>query len=119
VRGRDSLSSVSMQPPGAVVPAPCTGHILPAGVPLDVRVDDVEGIHAGVPAVVLNVTVTNTSAQIHVTVHPAGQALPTVSDLDWPAGKTVHNLTVATVGTGGQIGADNFAGNTDVTAWFS
>ena len=102
---------------------PCTGHTLAAGVPLAVTVDGVGGIPSGVTAVVLNVTVTGTTSLSHLTVYPAGQSLPTVSDLNWQAGRTVPNLTVATVGTGGQIEVDNYAGGADVVVdvigWFS
>ena len=63
---------------------------------------------------VLNVTVADTTAQSHLTVYPAGTALPTVSDLNWTAGKTIPNLSIATVGADGQIDVYNLAGSTDV-----
>jgi hypothetical protein len=64
--------------------------------------------------VVLTVTVTDTTATSHLTVSPAGQGVPTVSDLNWTAGRTVPNLVIVTVGTGGQVDLTNYAGSTDV-----
>jgi len=73
---------------------------------------------AGVPrfatAVVLNVTVTNTSAGGFLTVHPSTTARPVASDLNWTAHKTIPNLVVATVGDTGAISLYNSAGTTDV-----
>jgi hypothetical protein len=93
------------------------------GSNLNVTVDGSDAIPAGVSAGVLNVTVVGTTAQSHMTVYPAGQILPTVSDLNWAAGRTVSNLVIATVGIDGLIDLCNFAGATDVAVdaagWFS
>jgi hypothetical protein len=79
-----------------------------------------------VKAVVLNVTFTGTTAGVatsasYLTVYPAGQSLPTVSDLNWTAGRTVANLVIATAGTNGQIDLTNNTGGTnvivDVVGW--
>ena len=82
----------------------------------------VDSVPAGATAVVLNVTVTDTTATSHLTVFPAGRSRPTISDLNWTAGRTVPNMVVATVGTGGQIDVANYAGSTDVlvdvVGWF-
>jgi hypothetical protein len=73
--------------------------------------------------VVLNVTVTATTTPSHLTVYPAGQPLPTVSDLNWTAGRTVPNLVIATVGTGENVNVTNFNGSADVivdvVGWFT
>ena len=75
---------------------------------------------AGVPsdadAVVLNVTVTDTTAPSYLTVWPAGQPQPTASNLNWPAGDTRPNLVVAKLGTSGAISIYNRFGTTDVVA---
>ena len=102
---------------------PCQGKTLVAGgETLAVTVAGVDGVPAGATAVVLNVTVTDTTATSHLTVYPAGQSRPTISDLNWTAGRTVPNMVVATVGTDGQITVANYAGSTDVlvdvVGWF-
>jgi hypothetical protein len=78
---------------------------------------------AGVSAVVLNVTATNTSAPGYLTVWPAGNARPTASNLDFTAGQSVPNLVVAKVGSGGRVSVFNYSGATDVVAdvmgWFT
>ena len=76
------------------------------------------GAVAGVPrfatAVILNVTVTNTSASSFLTVYPSTAARPLASDLNWTAGKTIPNLVVARLGDTGAISLYNAAGSTDV-----
>ncbi|HKF77599.1 MAG TPA: fibronectin type III domain-containing protein, partial [Candidatus Dormibacteraeota bacterium] len=62
--------------PGQTLPLPVTGQ---GGVPALVN-------GAGVSAVVLNVTVTDTTAASFLTVFPTGTALPTASSLNWVAG---------------------------------
>ncbi len=69
---------------------------------------------SGATAVVLNVTVTNTTAPSFLTVYPTGQSRPLASNLNWVAGKTVPNLVEVPVGTGGQVTIFNSAGSTDV-----
>jgi hypothetical protein len=65
-------------------------------------------------AVVLNVTVTDTSAASYLTLYPAGGALPLASNLNWSAGQTVANLVMVPVGTNGQVSIYDDAGSTDV-----
>jgi adhesin/invasin len=70
-------------------------------------------VPAAATAVVLNVTVTNTTGAGFLTIWPAGSARPTISNLNWAAGETRPNLVTVTVGTGGQVSL--FANsNTDV-----
>jgi hypothetical protein len=69
---------------------------------------------SGAAAVVLNVTVTNTTAPSYLTVFPAGVGQPLASNLNWVAGQTVPNLVEVPVGTGGQVVVFNSAGSTDV-----
>jgi outer membrane protein assembly factor BamB len=77
---------------------------------------------AGVSAVVLNVTVTEPTAESFLTVWPAGEARPLASNLNDVANKTVANLVVVKVGAGGQINLYNLVGAThviaDVAGWF-
>jgi len=76
-----------------------------------------------VTAVVLNITVTNTTANGYLTVYPNGKLRPGVSNVDWAAGRTVPNRVIVAVGTGGMIDLYNFLSNTDVIidigGWFS
>src|SRR5438067_555304 len=65
-------------------------------------------------AVVLNVTVTDTTAGSYLTVWPDGATRPLASDLNWVAGLTVPNLVVVKVGGNGKIDLYNPAGSTDV-----
>jgi hypothetical protein len=67
-------------------------------------------------AVVLNVTVTNTTAASFLTVYPSITPMPTASDLNWTAGLTVPNLVVVKLGTDGKVAMYNLAGTTDVIA---
>ena len=80
------------------------------------------GVPAGAKAVVLNVTVTDTTAPSYLTVWPTGQPQPTASNLNWPAGDTRPNLVVAKIGAGGTISIFNLLGTTnviaDVQGWF-
>jgi hypothetical protein len=69
---------------------------------------------ANVTAVALNVTVTEPDTASFVTVYPAGQQLPVVSNLNFVAGQTIPNQVTVGVGAGGQITVYNDAGFTDV-----
>jgi len=70
----------------------------------------------GVSAVVLNVTVTGTTAASFLSVYPNGDPVPTASNLNWPASTTIANLVTVKVGTGGKVNFYNQNGNTDVIA---
>jgi hypothetical protein len=64
--------------------------------------------------VVLNVTVTNTSAASYLTVWPAGVPRPLASNLNWVGGQTVPNLVEVAVGLNGRVSIFNAAGSVDV-----
>jgi len=81
-----------------------------------VAVTGAAGVPARAQAVLLNVTVTDTTAPSYLTVWPAGQPQPTASNLNWPAGDTRPNLVVAKLGTSGAISIYNRFGTTDVVA---
>ena len=57
----------------------------------------------GVSAVVLNVTVTDTSSGGFLTVWPAGEERPLASNLNYVPGQTVANLVMVKVGAGGAV----------------
>ncbi|MER7461854.1 PKD domain-containing protein [Streptomyces sp. NPDC097981] len=60
-------------------------------------------IPAGVTAVALNVTVTNTYTPGHITAFPSGATRPTTSNLNFEARQTVPNLVVVPVGKDGSV----------------
>ena len=61
-------------------------------------------------AVLVNMTVTVPTAAGYLTVHPAGVARPTASNLNFVAGQTVANLTLVGIGSGGRISIFNASG---------
>ncbi len=84
---------------------------------LDVTNTNSSGVpDTGVSAVVLNVTVTNTTQASFLTVFPNGDPVPIASNLNWPAGTTIANLVTVKVGTGGMVNFFNQNGNVDVIA---
>src|SRR5207245_1239764 len=65
------------------------------GTTIAVQVAGQGGLPAtGVSAVVLNVTVTDTTRASYLTVWPDGTTRPVASDLNWVAGQTAPNLVV-------------------------
>ena len=72
------------------------------------------GAPAGATAVVINVTVTGTTAASYLTVFPHGAAQPLASNLNWVAGKTIPNLVSVQVGGSGAITFFNAFGSTHV-----
>ncbi len=82
-------------------------------------------VPAGVQAVVLNVTVTNTVADGHVTAFPgAGSERPITSNLNYTAGQSVPNLVIVPVGTDGHVELFNGGWGSvdliaDVTGYFT
>jgi hypothetical protein len=72
------------------------------------------GAPAGASAVVLNVTVTNTTAASYLTAYPAGAAQPLASNLNWVGGQTVPNLVTVPVGNSDQVSFFNGVGSTDL-----
>ncbi len=94
---------------GATVQVQVTGQ---GGVPFD-----------GVSAVAVNVTATQPTAAGFLTLYPNGGPLPLASNLNFTPAKTVANLVVVKVGTGGKVSMFNYAGATevivDVAGWFS
>ncbi|WP_329315122.1 MULTISPECIES: hypothetical protein [unclassified Streptomyces] len=65
------------------------------------------GIPAGVTAVVLNVTATNTTSEGHVTAFADGDEQPKTSNLNFGRGQTVPNLVIVPVGENGYVNLYN------------
>ena len=102
--------------------AQCNGQTLTQGGTLTIQVSGTNpsgsssgGVpSSGITAVVLNITVTNTSAAGWLTAWPAGQVQPTASNLNWETGDTVANLVQVALSSSGQVSLYNFQGSTDV-----
>ena len=91
---------------------------VPVGGHLSLQIDGVGNIPpAGVTAVILNVTVTNTVGGGYLTAYPDGVPAPTASTLNFAAGQTVPNLAVVPVGADGKVEFYNgSSGATDLIA---
>jgi hypothetical protein len=86
--------------PGGTVDIPVLGR---GGVPA-----------SDVAAVVLNVTAVGPTEATHLTVFPAGSAVPVASNLNVATGVTLANLVVAKLGAGGMVSVSNAFGSIDV-----
>ncbi|MDQ6782471.1 MAG: hypothetical protein M3063_03275 [Actinomycetota bacterium] len=93
---------------------PGQGLTLGPGGSLRVPVTGTGGVPASVNAVVINLTVTNTTAASFLTAYPTGQSQPLASDLNWAPGETRANLAVIRPGSDGSITVVNNAASTDV-----
>lgn len=101
--------------PARILDTRLTAGTMGAGSSLNVQVLGQGGLPAsGVSAVMLNVTVTDTTAPSFLIVWPAGLPQPLASNLNWTAGKTVPNTVEVAVGAGGQISLYNGFGMVDV-----
>jgi len=104
---------------------PNSGNKMQPYSQLDVQVAPAGGVPAsGAEAVVLNVTVTETTANGgYLIVWPTGQAQPLASNLNWHAGETVPNRVVVAIGAGGKVSFANAGGTTqlivDVNGYFT
>lgn len=107
---------------------PYSGDTLTAKGTLTVQVAGSAGVpsmssSAPPTAVVMNVTVTNTTASSWLAVWPSNVTRPLVSDINWVAGQTQPNLVVVPVSPNGQVSFYNYSGSTDlvvdVEGWYS
>src|SRR5664280_1405647 len=90
--------------PARILDTRTTGGKLGAGQSRSVQVTGVGGVPAlGVSAVVLNVTVTETTSGGYLTVSPTGTTRPVVSNLNWWAGATIPNAVTVKVGADGKV----------------
>ncbi|HJQ47841.1 MAG TPA: hypothetical protein VJ870_16230 [Amycolatopsis sp.] len=69
---------------------------------------------AGATSAMLNLTGTNVTDSTFVTAYPAGQSLPTASNLNLVADQTAANLAAVTFGTDRSIDLYNLNGNVDM-----
>lgn len=105
----------------AGIDAQCVNQTFGPGGPLTIQVAGTNppgqssgGVPANATSVVLNVTVTDTSAPSYLTVWPAGGGQPLSSSVNWSAGETVANLVTVGLPTNGEISLYNANGNADV-----
>ncbi|MDQ2725653.1 MAG: hypothetical protein M3Y36_09190, partial [Actinomycetota bacterium] len=92
---------------------PDAGMTLGPGGTVRVPVVGTGGVPAGVSAVVVNVTVTNTTAPSFLSAYPTGQTTPQASDLNWAPGDTRANLAIVRPGSDGTITLFNDALSVD------
>jgi sugar lactone lactonase YvrE len=100
-----------------------SGETLVPDSTLTIKVAGLAGIPtSGASAVVLNVTVTDTTAPGYLTVYPTGLARPVASNLNFTSGETVPNLVTVALGASGEVSLYNSSGFTDVVVdaegWF-
>ncbi len=93
---------------------PYAGDTLGSSSVLQLKVAGVGGIPDTATAVVINVTVTNTTAISYLTAYPAGSTQPVASNLNWQPGATLADLVVVKIGSSGMVNIYNHAGSTDV-----
>ena len=122
------LPALQLHGAGAALPPGGTFHALTPSRILDTRLGTPVGAggtlnvpitipggvtSASVSAVVINVTVTNSSATSYLTLYPGGGSLPLASNLNWSGGQTVAKLVTVGLGTGA-VNAFNAKGSVDI-----
>ena len=84
---------------------------------IDVTVAGADGIPDDATAVALNLTAVDPPRNGLITAYPAGESLPTVSNLNYTAGSTRANMAIVPIGTNGQIAFENNSeGSVDLIA---
>jgi hypothetical protein len=84
-----------------------------AGESPPLAVSGVHGIPSNALAIASNVTATDTTSSSYFTVYPGG-TMPIASDVNWSAGQTVPNCTLATLSQSGSLEIYNHQGSADV-----
>ena len=92
------------------------GGSLGEGATKTLKVQGAGGVSNTATAVILNVTATGATSDSFLTAFPAGEAVPTASNLNFAVGQTIPNLVVVKVGTNGEVAFTNHAGSVDVLA---
>jgi hypothetical protein len=84
---------------------------------INVTVAGANGIPADATAVAVNLTSVDSTKNGLITAYPAGQSLPGVSNLNYPAGSATANMAILPIGTNGQVTFENSStGPTDLLA---
>ena len=95
-----------------------TGRVV-AGTPRSLPVTGLGGasnVPGSASAVVLNVTVTDSTAESFLTVFPTGSSKPNASNLNFGAGQVIPNLVTVKLGAGGMVDLATAVGSTNVVA---
>ncbi|MFN8040837.1 MAG: TNT domain-containing protein [Acidimicrobiales bacterium] len=82
--------------------------------PGETRDISVPGLPIDATAAVVNVTVTDTSADSHLTIWPFGGTQPVASTLNWSAGQTIANGATVKLGADHKLSIRNSSGTADV-----
>ncbi len=91
-------------PPSRILDTRLVGGMFASAESRSLQVTGSGGVpSSGVSAVVLNVTVTDTTADGYLTASPTGTSRPTASNLNWSAGDTIPNAVTVKVGAGGKV----------------
>ena len=94
-----------------------TGSPVAADSSVSFRVAGVNGIPAGVSAVVFNLTVAEPKSYGFITAYASGSPLPNASNLNFAAGQIVPNLVIVPVGPDGKVSLYNWsAGSSQLIA---
>lgn len=113
VEGTSGSGLVSFSPQRVMDSRSMASRALAPGGVADVVVTSIGGVpDSGVDAVIVNVTAVGPTSAGFLTVWPTGDAMPSTSNLNFVAGKTVPNLVVSKVGSGGAISVFNASGST-------
>ncbi|MGA2872555.1 MAG: CHAP domain-containing protein [Candidatus Dormibacteria bacterium] len=110
----DAGSSYVSLTPYRILDTRMSGDPLGPATTQNLTVTGLDSVPSDATAVVLNVTVTEPSDASYLTVYPAGEGTPNVSNLNFSTGETVANLTVVAVGTNGQVTIYNSTGTVQV-----
>jgi plastocyanin len=89
---------------------PHGGPALAAGASRNFTIAGQCGIPATARSVSFNITITAPTSLGHITLFPAGQPIPLVSNVNFQAGQTRANNAIVKLGTGGAIGVSNGQG---------
>ncbi|MFJ3861397.1 PKD domain-containing protein [Streptomyces sp. NPDC090085] len=90
---------------------------VPANWYTSVKVTGQGTVPDNVTAVVLNLTVTNTTDSGHIIAWGSGRTKPDTSSVNYTAGQTVPNLVIMPVGSDGRVNLDNVGwGSVDLIA---
>jgi hypothetical protein len=93
-----------------------------AGTSREVQIANFKSVPLAAEGVLMNATVTSTTAPSFLTIWPAGTTKPTASSLNWSSGVTIANAVTAKVGTNQKVGVFNNSGNVhvlfDAAGWY-
>jgi YVTN family beta-propeller protein len=92
-----------------------SGGVLSAGHVRTVIVGGVGNVPLGASYVILDVTVSSTSAASSLTIYPSGTTKPTTAQLSWLKGQTLATQIIVPLGTSSSLSLWNQLGSTNVT----